>query len=145
MPHRTQMPTGHAFFLDLNARDDQHDVRLAPREVGDLRRSSRRRSGVRAVVDLRAVVDVEDVDGAIGLVDPVDHPVRAAAGWPRGRPGRTPARQRRLSREAVVRSRAGRLAGTGSCKASARAASNATRPALLLWPRYAVRPAPLCG
>ena len=80
MPHRTQMPTGHAFFLDLNARDDQHDVRLALREVSDLRRSSRRRSGVRAVVDLRAVVDVEDVDGAIGLVDPVDDPVGAAAG-----------------------------------------------------------------
>ena len=80
MPYRTQMPTGHAFLPDLNARDDQHDVRLALREVSDLRRSSRRRSGVRAVVDLRAVVDVEDVDGAIGLVDPVDDPVGAAAG-----------------------------------------------------------------
>lgn len=32
------------------------------------------------MVDLRAVVDVEDVDGAIGLVDPVDDPVGAAAG-----------------------------------------------------------------
>jgi len=33
MPYRTQMPTGHAFLVDLNARDDQHGVRLAPREV----------------------------------------------------------------------------------------------------------------
>jgi hypothetical protein len=33
MPYRTQMPTGHAFLLDLNARDDQHDVRLAPERL----------------------------------------------------------------------------------------------------------------
>jgi hypothetical protein len=32
------------------------------------------------VVDLRAVIDVEDVDGAVSLVDPVDDPVGAAAG-----------------------------------------------------------------
>src|SRR3984893_10740589 len=37
-------------------------------------------SGVRAVVDLRAVVDVEDVDGAGVLLDPVDDPVGAAPG-----------------------------------------------------------------
>lgn len=30
--------------------------------------------------DLRAAVDVEDLHGAIGLVDPVDDPVGAAAG-----------------------------------------------------------------
>lgn len=33
MPYRTQMPTGRAFLLDLNARDDQHDVRLAPERL----------------------------------------------------------------------------------------------------------------
>ena len=40
------------------------------------------------MVDLRAVVDVEDVDGAIGLVDPVDNPVGAAALWPAALPVR---------------------------------------------------------
>ena len=32
------------------------------------------------MVDLRSVVDAEDVHGAIGFVDPVDDPVGAAAG-----------------------------------------------------------------
>ena len=32
------------------------------------------------MVDLRAVVDVEDVYGAVGFVDPVNDPVGAAAG-----------------------------------------------------------------
>jgi hypothetical protein len=80
MPYRTQMPTGHAFLPDLNARDDQHDVRLALREVSDLRRLFSAAIRSEAVVDLRAVVDGEDVDGAISLVDPVDDPVGAAAG-----------------------------------------------------------------
>jgi hypothetical protein len=43
------------------------------------------------VVDLRSVIDVEDVHGAIGFVDPVDVPVGAAAGSvtapPTGRTG----------------------------------------------------------
>ena len=39
MPYRTQMPTGHAFLVDLNARDDQHGIRLAPETLADLRRS----------------------------------------------------------------------------------------------------------
>jgi hypothetical protein len=33
------------------------------------------------VVDLSTVVDVEDMDGAGVLLDPVDHPVGAAPGW----------------------------------------------------------------
>ena len=35
---------------------------------------------LRAVIDLRAVVNIEDVDNAASLVDPVDDPIGAAPG-----------------------------------------------------------------
>jgi hypothetical protein len=38
------------------------------------------RSPLRAVVDLRAVVNIEDVDNVVVLIDPVDDAVSAAQG-----------------------------------------------------------------
>src|SRR5215472_5981530 len=86
---------------------------------------------LRAVIDLPAVVDIEDVDNAAVLVDPVDDAIGSAprrdsrradrtaaclraAGSRRALPHRTPAPRRQRLPEASGRSLAARRAGSGS-------------------------------